>query len=88
LSVTTDKGVLSLIPTIFSDLVLILIMLVGLLILRHHGGGMFGLTPILWRQVWWWFCLAVILSIDFNVLFFSRQLFGYHLPWLQGPRQQ
>ena len=30
-------------------------MLVGLLLLRRHGGGMFGLTPILWRQVRWRF---------------------------------
>ena len=43
-------------------------MLVGLILLRRHGGGMFGLTPILWRQVWWKFCLAVILSINFNLL--------------------
>jgi hypothetical protein len=43
-------------------------MLVGLILLRRNGGGMFGLTPILWRQVWWRFCLAVILSINFNLL--------------------
>jgi hypothetical protein len=54
-------------------------MLVGLLVLRRRGAGMFGLTPILWRQVWWRFCLAVILSINFNVLYFSRESFGYHL---------
>jgi hypothetical protein len=51
LSVTSEKGVLGLVPTIFADLVLLLIMLVGLLLLRRHGGGMLGLTPILWRQV-------------------------------------
>jgi hypothetical protein len=39
-------------PTIFADLVLILIMLVGLLLLRRQGGGTFGLTTILWKQVW------------------------------------
>jgi hypothetical protein len=61
MSVTTERSVLGLVPTIFADLALILIMLVGLLLLRRHGGGMFGLTPILWRQVWWRFCLAVIL---------------------------
>jgi len=27
-------------------------MLVGLLLLRRHGGGTFGLTTILWKQVW------------------------------------
>ena len=77
--ITTEKGVLGLIPTIFADLALILIMLVGLLRLRRHGSGMFGLTPILWRQVRWRFCLAVILSIDLNVPCFSRESFGYHL---------
>jgi hypothetical protein len=48
-------------------------MLVGLLLLRRDGGGMFGLTPILWRQVLWQFCLTVILSIDSDVLCFSRE---------------
>jgi hypothetical protein len=43
-------------------------MLVGLLLLRRHGGGTFGLTPILWRQVWWRLRLPVILLINFNVL--------------------
>ena len=76
---TAERRVLGLVPTIFVDLVLILIMLVGLLLLRRHGGGMFGLTPILWRQVRWRFCLAAILSIDFDVLCFSRESFGYHL---------
>jgi hypothetical protein len=75
----TEKALFDIIPTIFADLSLILIMLVGLLLLRRHGGGMFGLTPILWRQVWWSFCLAAILSIDSNVLFLSRESLGYHL---------
>jgi UPF0716 family protein affecting phage T7 exclusion len=52
LFVKSEKSVLGLIPTIFADLVLILIMLVGLFLLRRRGGGTFGLTPILWRQVW------------------------------------
>jgi hypothetical protein len=75
LSVTTEKSVLGQIPTIFANLALILIMLVGLLLLRRQGGGMFGLTPILWRQVWWRFCPAVIFSINFN----SFALQGSHL---------
>ena len=77
--VTTEKIALGLVPTIFVDLVLILIMLVGLLLMRRHGGGTLGLTPILWRQVWWRFYLAVILSINFSVLYFPRESFGYHL---------
>ncbi len=55
LSVTTESCLLALIPTIFVDLALLLIMLVGLLLVRRGGGGggggLFGLTPILWRQV-------------------------------------
>jgi hypothetical protein len=56
-------------------------MLFGLLLLRRNGGGTFGLTPILWRQVWWRFCLVVILSININLdlLYFSRESFGYRL---------
>jgi hypothetical protein len=79
LYVSTENAVLGLTPTIFADLVLILIMLVGLLLLRRHGGGTFGLTPILWRQVWWRFCLAVIHSININILCFLRQSFGSQL---------
>jgi hypothetical protein len=31
---------------------LLLIMLIGLLILRRHGCGKFGLAHLLWKQVW------------------------------------
>jgi hypothetical protein len=65
---TTGENVLGLVLTIFADLILILIMLVGLILLRRRGGCMFGLTPILWRQVWWRFRLPVVLSINFNAL--------------------
>lgn len=34
-----------------SDMVLLLFMLVGLLIVRRHGGSMFGLTRLLWKRV-------------------------------------
>jgi len=34
-----------------TDIALLLIMLVGLLRLRLHGGGTFGLAQLLWRQV-------------------------------------
>ena len=37
--------------TIFADLALLLIILTGLLVLRRRGGGTFGLTRILWKQV-------------------------------------
>lgn len=61
-------SVLGLVPTIIADLVLISIMIVGLLLLRRQGGGTFGLTPILLRQVRWRFCLAVVLLINFDLL--------------------
>jgi hypothetical protein len=34
-----------------SDMVLLLIMLVGFLIVRRYGGSMFGLTRLLWKRV-------------------------------------
>jgi hypothetical protein len=80
LSVATEKGVFGLIPTILSDLVLILIMLVGLLLLRHGGGGMFDLTPIPWRQVWWQFCLAVMNSMSFASLGSHSAITCYSYP--------
>jgi hypothetical protein len=43
------------------DTALLLIMLVGLLILRRHDGGKFGLTRLLWKQVWWRISMAVVL---------------------------
>ncbi|KAF8492441.1 hypothetical protein F5888DRAFT_916359 [Russula emetica] len=61
LSITTENSVLlGLAPSFFADLVLILIMLVGLLLLRRHGGGTLGLTPILWRQGVVWLSLAIV----------------------------
>jgi hypothetical protein len=51
---------LNIIVSLVSDVVLLLIMLVGLLRLRLEI-GQFGLGRILWTQVRWWFLLAVIL---------------------------
>ena len=31
---------------------LLMILLVGMLILRRHGGGTSGLARLLWKQVW------------------------------------
>ncbi|KAF8494704.1 hypothetical protein F5888DRAFT_1716169, partial [Russula emetica] len=58
--VNTKSSVLSLLPAIISNLVLLLIMLVGLFILRRHDGGTFGLSRVLWKQVCWRFSLAVV----------------------------
>ena len=62
MSVTFKKGLLGLIPTILSDLVLVIIMLVGLIILSRNGSSSFGLTPLIIKQVWWQFLLAVVSS--------------------------
>ncbi len=35
-----------------SDMVLLLIVLTGLVIMRRRGGSTFGLTRLLWNQVW------------------------------------
>jgi len=63
LSISTERGVVGLVPTIFADVALLLIMLVGLLLLRRSGGGMFGLTPILWRQGLIWMSVALASEI-------------------------
>jgi len=49
----TDTSELSLIALLVADIALLLIMLFGLFRLRFqvHGGGAFGMTQLLWRQV-------------------------------------
>lgn len=42
---------LSFIFVFITDIVLLSIMLAGLLRLRRHGGGTFGLARLLWKQV-------------------------------------
>ena len=44
-----------------TDIVLLLIMLGGLFRLRRHSGGASGLIQLLWKQVGWWFSLAITL---------------------------
>ena len=58
---------------VVTDIGLLLMMLVGLLRVRRHGGGMFALTRLLWRQVWKQFFLALVLSIN---IYSSRVSFG------------
>ena len=62
---------------VVTDIGLLLFMLVGLLRVRIHGGGMFALTRFLWRQVWLRFLLALVLSINMYSL---RVSFGSLLP--------
>ena len=57
-----DSTKYSIIGSLFSDLALLLIMLVGLLRMRREGSGAFALGRTLWKQVRWWpFPLAVVL---------------------------
>jgi hypothetical protein len=51
-----DSAKPAIIGSLFSDVVLLLVMLVGLLgLLREtrEGGGAFPLIHTLWKQVWW-----------------------------------
>jgi len=66
--VNTKSSVLSLLPAIISNLVLLLIMLVGLLILRRHDGGTFGLSRVLWKQGVVWLALAIASEVPPLVL--------------------
>jgi hypothetical protein len=45
------SGVHYLIVTLITDTILLLTVLVGLLRLRHDGGGFHGLVQLLWKQV-------------------------------------
>jgi hypothetical protein len=62
-----DSTKFAIIGSLFSDLALLLIMLIGLLRLRCKGET-FALGRTLWNQVrWWQFPLAVVLSNTLNV---------------------
>ncbi|KAH9988669.1 hypothetical protein BJV77DRAFT_964279 [Russula vinacea] len=47
-------------PTILSDLVLVIIMLVGLIILSRNGSSSFGLTPLIIKQGIIWLSIAFL----------------------------
>ena len=51
--VNTPSNTASLISMAITDIILLLIMLIGLLRLRRHNGGTFGLARLLLKQVWW-----------------------------------
>jgi len=58
----TETTKITIIATLASDVVLLLTMLVGLLRLRH-GGTMFGLGQLLWRQGLIWLFLATAAEV-------------------------
>lgn len=59
--VNTQSNTASLISMAVTDIILLLIMIVGLLRLRFHGGGTFGLARLLLKQVWWLSTVVVIM---------------------------
>jgi hypothetical protein len=64
----------AIIGSLFSDVVLLLIMLIGLLRLRCEGGGAFALGRTLWRQVRWrQFILAAVLP-NSRMWIFARRV--------------
>jgi hypothetical protein len=54
---------LTVVVSLVSDILLLLIMLIGLLRMRLKAGRAFGVGSILWKQVRWWpFLLTMILT--------------------------
>jgi len=64
---------LNTITTLFTDIALLLIMLVGLLRLGFHEPGVYGLGRLLWRQGIVWLFIATIAEIP-PVVFISLNL--------------
>jgi len=68
--VNPESSKLNMTTTLANDIVLLLIMLVGLLRLRYHGGGRFRLGSLLWKQGLLWLLLATAAEVPPNVLIF------------------
>jgi hypothetical protein len=71
-----ERDKLALIVLVALDYFLILIMFLGLLRLRGHGGSIIGLAGLLWKQVT--FCNCDFLN--FLMFLTLRALFGSSLP--------
>jgi hypothetical protein len=72
--VNADSSKPTLLSYLVADISLLLMMLLGLSRLRIEG-GMFGLGCLLWRQVWLWqFLLIVVLTTQCDVC-----CQGYHV---------
>jgi len=61
--VNTEDNKLNTLATFTTDIVLLLIMLVGLIRLRRHGGGRFGLGIVLWKQGVTWLLIATAVEV-------------------------
>jgi hypothetical protein len=51
-----------------TDIVLLLVMLVGLLRVRRHSGTTFGTTHLLWKQVCFPSSLNAVISVHLSIL--------------------
>jgi hypothetical protein len=77
---------LSLITTLVTDVILLLIMLVGLLRLGFHEPGVYSLGRLMWKQV----CVfAASRGVSYPLICspFARDSFGSSLPPLLRSRQ-
>ena len=75
-----ERTIPNLIAIPVTDFALLLIMLVGLLRLRCHRSGRFGLARVLWRQVRYHFWLVRLMVLLICILF-GRVFFGSCLLW-------
>jgi len=66
--VDTPSNTASLISMAVTDIILLLIMLVGLLRLRFHSGGTFGLARLLLKQGVIWILLATVVEVPPAIL--------------------
>ncbi|KAF8489241.1 hypothetical protein F5888DRAFT_1808899 [Russula emetica] len=80
----TEKNKSSIIVTLISDIVLLLIVLIGLLRLLHDGGGTFALGRLLWKQGVVWLLVATVAEVPptvFVILNLNASLNGmFQLP--------
>lgn len=61
---------LALIVTLVVDVILLFTVLLGLFRMRRDGGGMFGLSQLLWKQVGWRGCPRWLSCSPFTDMFF------------------
>jgi len=59
----TERSKLNIIATLITDVILLVIMLIGLIRSRHYGGDTFGLGQLLWKQGVIWLVLASIAEV-------------------------
>jgi hypothetical protein len=78
---------LALIITLLTDILLLVIVLVGLLRVRRSGGGSFGLQGVLWKQVRWTAIPSIVVLSPHPYIFVVRVLFGSCLLPLPRSRQ-